>query len=413
MKPDQEVRPTDALQATSAPPVLESFVMALISCQRLSITFGGPYLLEDANLQIERGERIGLLGRNGEGKSTLLNIILGTVAPDAGEVVRDAAVRVSLVEQQIPEGLPGSALEVIKSGSFPATEDHHAERLCSLLHLDPYQSFSSLSGGQKRRALLGKALVCDPDVLPQPTKLALTNNTFEADKAAVTSHLTAARAGAKAIRECGAALARIQASEGWKNESPTFERFVQDNWQISIRTAYRFIEHAKILGAPQLAREQPILTNDDDNQKAKAGGLARHEAKSEAREVTVTDTQRATRAVRTLVGCEPPPNVVQAILDGVKLAEVRDEIQGIRKRLKGIAETPLGTFLTRGSLDIDLRNAREAIKFAMPACACVYCAGKGCDGCAQTGWLPIGKFKQAEKYDPELVKDAREAGLIP
>lgn len=165
MKPDQEVRPTDALQATSAPPVLESFVMALISCQRLSITFGGPYLLEDANLQIERGERIGLLGRNGEGKSTLLNIILGTVAPDAGEVVRDAAVRVSLVEQQIPEGLPGSALEVIKSGSFPATEDHHAERLCSLLHLDPDQPFSSLSGGQKRRALLGKALVCDPDVL--------------------------------------------------------------------------------------------------------------------------------------------------------------------------------------------------------------------------------------------------------
>jgi ATP-binding cassette subfamily F protein uup len=75
-------------------------------------------------------------------------------------------VRVSLVEQQIPEDLPGSALEVITSGSFPgATEDHHADRLCSLLHLDPDQPFSSLSGGQKRRALLGKALVCDPDVL--------------------------------------------------------------------------------------------------------------------------------------------------------------------------------------------------------------------------------------------------------
>ena len=140
--------------------------MALISCQSLRIAFGGPRLLEGADLQIERGERVGLLGRNGEGKSTLLNVIMGTVAPDAGEVVRDAGLRMSLVEQQPPESLGGSALDVIMSGSLPGTsEDHHAERLCSLLHLDPNQSFSSLSGGQKRRALLGKALVCDPDVL--------------------------------------------------------------------------------------------------------------------------------------------------------------------------------------------------------------------------------------------------------
>ena len=136
--------------------------MALISCQSLSIAFGGPRLLDDASLQLERGERVGLLGRNGEGKSTLLNIIVGSVAPDAGEVVRDAGLRVSLVEQQVPEALHGSALDVITSAS---TERHHAERMCSLLHLDPDQPFSSLSGGQKRRALLGKALVCDPDVL--------------------------------------------------------------------------------------------------------------------------------------------------------------------------------------------------------------------------------------------------------
>ena len=140
--------------------------MALISCQSLRVAFGGPLLLEGANLQIERGERVGLLGRNGEGKSTLLNVIMGTIAPDAGEVVRDAGLRLSLVEQRAPQSLGGSALDVIMSGSLPGTsEDHHAERLCSLLHLDPYQSFSSLSGGQKRRALLGKALVCDPDVL--------------------------------------------------------------------------------------------------------------------------------------------------------------------------------------------------------------------------------------------------------
>lgn len=140
--------------------------MALISCQRLRIAFGGSRLLDDANLQIERGERIGLLGRNGEGKSTLLKIIMGSVTPDSGEVVRDSGTRVSLVEQQVPDGLQGSALEVIRSGAqAEMTEDHHADRLCSILHLNPEQPFSALSGGQKRRALLGKALVCDPDVL--------------------------------------------------------------------------------------------------------------------------------------------------------------------------------------------------------------------------------------------------------
>ncbi len=91
---------------------------------------------------------------------------MGMVPPDAGDVIWDSGIRVSLVEQEVPEGLRGSALDVVASGSPHArSEDHHAERLCSLLHLDPRQPFSDLSGGQQRRALLGKALVCDPDVL--------------------------------------------------------------------------------------------------------------------------------------------------------------------------------------------------------------------------------------------------------
>jgi ABC transport system ATP-binding/permease protein len=140
--------------------------MALISCQSLRIAFGGPLLLDDASLQIERGERVGLLGRNGEGKSTLFKIIMGTVAPDAGEVVRDSGTRVSLVDQELPAGLTGSVLDLIASGTgHTPVEEHHAERLGSLLHLDPSQDWSSLSGGQKRRVLLGRALVTDPDVL--------------------------------------------------------------------------------------------------------------------------------------------------------------------------------------------------------------------------------------------------------
>jgi len=140
--------------------------MALISCQRLRIAFGGPLLLDDAGLQVERGERVGLVGRNGEGKSTLLKIITGQLRPDSGEVICDSGTRVSLVEQQVPVGLEGSTLEVIAAGASAAgAEDHHADRLCSLLHLDPWQDFTTLSGGQTRRALLARALVSDPDVL--------------------------------------------------------------------------------------------------------------------------------------------------------------------------------------------------------------------------------------------------------
>jgi ATP-binding cassette subfamily F protein uup len=140
--------------------------MALLSCQQLRIAFGGPQLLDDATLQIERGERVGLLGRNGEGKSTLLKIIAGEVRQDQGEVVLESGVRVALVGQELPLQLAGSVLDVIASGAdHTSSAEHHSARLCSLLHLDPEQPFASLSGGQKRRALLGRALVRDPDVL--------------------------------------------------------------------------------------------------------------------------------------------------------------------------------------------------------------------------------------------------------
>ena len=140
--------------------------MALISCQQLRIAFGGPLLLHDAGLQLERGERVGLLGRNGEGKSTLLKIISGAIPPDGGEVVMETGIRVSQVDQELPPDLPGSALDVIASGSDRSSnEEHHAARLCSLLGIESEHPFATLSGGQKRRVLLGRALVTDPDVL--------------------------------------------------------------------------------------------------------------------------------------------------------------------------------------------------------------------------------------------------------
>ncbi len=62
--------------------------MALLSLQEVSVCFGGSIILDRVSLQIERGERVCLLGRNGAGKSTLLKLINGTLMPDSGDVVR-------------------------------------------------------------------------------------------------------------------------------------------------------------------------------------------------------------------------------------------------------------------------------------------------------------------------------------
>ena len=60
--------------------------MALLTYRNLTVSFGGPRLLDDAGLTVEKRERICLIGRNGEGKSTLLRILHGEIKPDAGEI---------------------------------------------------------------------------------------------------------------------------------------------------------------------------------------------------------------------------------------------------------------------------------------------------------------------------------------
>src|SRR5688500_9426730 len=117
---------------------LVPFSMAQLSAQNLRIAFGGRPLLDDASLQIERGERVGLLGRNGEGKSTLLAVLAGELEPDAGVVVRESGIRVALLSQKLPSGLEGTVADVIRSGLQGHGEaDHPVQRLCSLLELDP------------------------------------------------------------------------------------------------------------------------------------------------------------------------------------------------------------------------------------------------------------------------------------
>jgi ABC transport system ATP-binding/permease protein len=143
--------------------------MALVGLQEVSISFGGPRLLDGVTLQIERGERIALVGRNGEGKSTLLRILAGEEKPDHGNVAVQTGVRVGALPQSVPRELPGSVQAIVHGeadGHEPEWElAERAERAVARLGLDPEASFNSLSGGQKRRALLARALVHQPDVL--------------------------------------------------------------------------------------------------------------------------------------------------------------------------------------------------------------------------------------------------------
>ena len=159
--------------------------MALLSLQNVQIAFGGPKLLDGVTLQIEPGERICLIGRNGEGKSTLLKLVDGSLEPDGGIIIRQSGATVARLEQTVPQDIEGTVFDLVRHAfrSLPSdseasraersdkewsdghTLDHPVEKAISLMNLDPEQPFADLSGGMRRRALLAAALVNEPDVL--------------------------------------------------------------------------------------------------------------------------------------------------------------------------------------------------------------------------------------------------------
>ncbi len=152
--------------------------MALLSLQKVSISFGGPLLLDEVSLQIERGERVCLLGRNGEGKSTLLKLINGELRPDSGDIARQKGLCTAYLSQEIPRELNGTVLEIVHDGlknvdRSHAKRDidqdwkkgHQVEKVISLMQLDANAEFEVLSSGLKRRVLLARGLVCKPDIL--------------------------------------------------------------------------------------------------------------------------------------------------------------------------------------------------------------------------------------------------------
>src|SRR3954470_18693346 len=90
--------------------------MSLLAMQDVAIAFGGPPVLDHANLAIDRGERVCLLGRNGAGKSTIMKLLDGSMTPDSGDVVRQTGVTVARLEQEVPDDVEGSTFDVVAAG---------------------------------------------------------------------------------------------------------------------------------------------------------------------------------------------------------------------------------------------------------------------------------------------------------
>jgi ABC transport system ATP-binding/permease protein len=138
---------------------------------KVSLSFGLKPLLDNVALQIRKGERVCLLGRNGEGKSSLLQLITRQIAPDSGEVWVRPGARVASLAQDVSPASDSTVHDVVMSGAQKggADGDWQAElqvdQVISRLQLDRDAVMSALSGGWRRRVMLGRALVAMPDLL--------------------------------------------------------------------------------------------------------------------------------------------------------------------------------------------------------------------------------------------------------
>ncbi len=149
--------------------------MRLITLADVGFTYRKPSLLEDIQLAIDSGERIGLLGRNGMGKSTLMKIIAGEIRPDHGTVRVAPKIRIARLVQEVPTEKLGSIREVVLGGLDENRFGHHdheewrdeamLHKTLSRMELDGERSFDSLSAGMKRRVLLARSIVSEPDLL--------------------------------------------------------------------------------------------------------------------------------------------------------------------------------------------------------------------------------------------------------
>jgi len=122
-------------------------------------------LFDGADLAVHERDRIGLVGRNGSGKSTFLKVAAGLVEPDAGERVLSPGATVRYLEQEPDFCGHATALDAVEAGLGPADDPHAARRLLEALGLTGEEDPARLSGGEERRVAIARALAPDPDVL--------------------------------------------------------------------------------------------------------------------------------------------------------------------------------------------------------------------------------------------------------
>jgi ATP-binding cassette subfamily F protein uup len=131
----------------------------------IHLTFGGPPLLEGAEMTVGAGQRLCLVGRNGSGKSSLLKVAAGLIEPDRGERVLKKGTTLRYLPQEPDLSSYATTLDYVEEGLDAAADPHRARYLLEHLGLTGEESPERLSGGEARRAALARVLAPKPDIL--------------------------------------------------------------------------------------------------------------------------------------------------------------------------------------------------------------------------------------------------------
>ena len=148
--------------------------MNILNIEHVSKVFGEKVVLDDVSYGVHQGDKIGIIGINGTGKSTILKIIGGLEEPDEGQVITQNGLRITYLPQmpEFPQG--ASVLDYVAEGKWQkdwSTESEARNVLNKLGITDHEEKIDHLSGGQKKRVALARTLVnpCDVLLLDEPT----------------------------------------------------------------------------------------------------------------------------------------------------------------------------------------------------------------------------------------------------
>ena len=141
----------------------------LLSAEHISINFGSRQLLEDVNFYLNEGDKTGIIGINGTGKSTFLKVLAGAIEPDEGRISRNPNVQVSYLPQNPVMDDDATVLEQVFlhfPAEFRALNEYEAKTMLNKLGLPDFeQKVGTLSGGELQRVLLALALEPIPNIL--------------------------------------------------------------------------------------------------------------------------------------------------------------------------------------------------------------------------------------------------------